>query len=451
MKWLIVLIVCSWQVLGSYCYTANYNISAIDDGELKAAPGLEGFGSTTSAGRGGRVLVITNLQDSGPGSARAALEAEGPRQVISNVAGAIRLTTPIYIKSHCSFYGQVAPGEGLTFLMDSPNKYEASIVVSKAADILVQYIRVRGIARGSYRNLTVLNGKRVVIDHCSFSWSTDQNLNSWFVNEDLTFSNNLSYEGLLVNSGVAKPTLFGYTDSRGISIHHNVFAHGIGRMPMVADMDLFSIEWNMIYNPGNWATQVTTQKKPQNTIRGNIRNNWYHRLQTLKPMGHEIQLRGTAGPIEAYLENNYLLNEDRETRLSRTSLGYKELTQAVAVAQVNAPPGVSVKTLPSQLLPHVGASLPKRDRNDLRVIGEIQNHRGRMIQALGGKGPKKQAFLPVETIIGNSLLDLNSIDAVPDSWKIRHGIEPGTDLTKQDSNGDGYSDWEDWRIEMFER
>src|SRR3954464_10083935 len=82
--------------------------------DIPAFPGAEGFGANTPGGRGGKVLFVTNLDDSGPGSLRAACEADGPRTVIFRVSGTIALKKPIIItRPFLTIAGQSAPGDGI--------------------------------------------------------------------------------------------------------------------------------------------------------------------------------------------------------------------------------------------------------------------------------------------------------------------------------------------------
>ena len=103
---------------------------------LPAFPGAEGAGSTTPGGRGGRVLFVTTLADSGPGSFRAACEAEGPRIVVFRVAGTIALKSPINVRHpYLTVAGQSAPGEGVC-LRD--NTFGIS-----THDVVVRFLRSR--------------------------------------------------------------------------------------------------------------------------------------------------------------------------------------------------------------------------------------------------------------------------------------------------------------------
>src|SRR6476620_2954723 len=103
---------------------------------IPSFPGAEGFGSRTPGGRGGRVIFVTNLDDAGPGSFRAAGEAEGPRIVIFRVSGLITLASPIVIKQpYVTIAGQTAPGDGICL--------RSYTFVIATHDVIVRYLRSR--------------------------------------------------------------------------------------------------------------------------------------------------------------------------------------------------------------------------------------------------------------------------------------------------------------------
>eukprot|EP01030_Chromulinospumella_sphaerica_P022735 gene22735-22729_t len=129
---------------------------------LPAFPGAEGHGRFSQGGRGGAVLFVTTLEDAGPGSLRAAVEAKGPRTVVFEVAGTIRLNSPLKISSgRVTIAGQTAPGEGIT-LADQP-------LIVAADDVVVRFLRVRlGGESGVQEDaVTVSRGSRIVLDHLS--------------------------------------------------------------------------------------------------------------------------------------------------------------------------------------------------------------------------------------------------------------------------------------------
>ena len=140
---------------------------------IPAFPGAEGGGMHTVGGRGGKVFVVTNLNDSGPGSLREACEAGGPRIVVFNVAGIIHLDRPIHIRApYITIAGQTAPGDGICVAGRS-TKIDTH-------DVVIRYMRFRrGITELADRD-DALGGDssigNIIIDHCSCSWGLDETL-----------------------------------------------------------------------------------------------------------------------------------------------------------------------------------------------------------------------------------------------------------------------------------
>ena len=148
---------------------------------LPAFPGAEGFGAYTVGGRGGRVLFVTNLADSGPGSLRAACEAEGPRIVLFRVSGLIELESAIRIRNpYITIAGQTAPGHGICL-----KNYGLSI---STHDVVVRYIRSRpgDLTKKEMDALSIVDARNVIIDHCSTSWSNDETLSVTGDGKDIT-------------------------------------------------------------------------------------------------------------------------------------------------------------------------------------------------------------------------------------------------------------------------
>lgn len=235
-----------------------------------AFPGAEGAGAFAAGGRGGRVLRVTNLNDSGPGSFRAACETGGPRIVEFDVAGYIDLRRPVVIRDpYISILGQTAPGQGVC-LRRAP-------LVIRTHDVIVRYIRSRlgdvdlGVGRddGDCLSIHLAKGVQtpdqwphdVIIDHCSFSWSIDEAMSVWnsrwnsegpgaplleritiqwcIISEPLRSAGHSKGEhstALLVGEGVGR-----------ISIHHNLFAHDWLRNPRVKG-GLAEVVNNVLYN-----------------------------------------------------------------------------------------------------------------------------------------------------------------------------------------------------------
>ncbi|MFW6107062.1 MAG: hypothetical protein ACOC8A_00075 [bacterium] len=226
---------------------------------LPIVPGAAGFGMETPAGSGRhldvpatRVLKVTNLKTEGPGSLRAALEAEGPRVVIFEVSGNIDFTpygTLSIRHPYVTVAGQTAPSPGITL--------KGCQLHVRAHDVLLQHVRIRvgdlrdpkqplrnkaGWTQWSERDCMKVGGDRVVVDHCSFSWATDENVQTR--GNDLTFRHCIFSEALHSakhhKGGHSRGLLImnqGPPDTRRegqhVAVLGNLFAHNKGRNPTV--------------------------------------------------------------------------------------------------------------------------------------------------------------------------------------------------------------------------
>ena len=138
-----------------------------------AFPGAEGAGRFAAGGRGGAVLRVTTLADSGPGSLRAAVEARGPRTILFDVAGTIRLASDLVIREpRITIAGQSAPGGGIALA-------DAALVV-RADDVVIRHLRVRrgDLSPGEGDAVWIESGRRIILDHVSASWSVDETLSA---------------------------------------------------------------------------------------------------------------------------------------------------------------------------------------------------------------------------------------------------------------------------------
>jgi len=136
-----------------------------------AFPGAEGFGRFAEGGRGGKVIKVTNLNDSGPGSLRAAVEADGPRIVVFDVGGVIRLKSDLKIANdHITIAGQTAPGYGVT-LRDAQFLIHANHVI-----VRYLHVRVGDVAGKEYDSISLGGGSDIILDHISSGWSIDESL-----------------------------------------------------------------------------------------------------------------------------------------------------------------------------------------------------------------------------------------------------------------------------------
>lgn len=221
-------------------------------GELPAFPGAEGFGRYTTGGRGGKVYHVTTIQDGDlEGTFRHAINQKGPRTIVFDVAGTIKLTRDLKIGyGDLTVAGQTAPGQGVCF---------ADYPVTIAADnVILRYLRFRvgNKSGGEPDGLGGMENKNVIIDHCSISWSVDECC-SVYGGENLTIQWCMVSESLR-KAGHEKGS-HGYGGNWGgakASYHHNLMAHHTSRVPRLGprpftqERELVDLRNNVFYN---WA------------------------------------------------------------------------------------------------------------------------------------------------------------------------------------------------------
>lgn len=332
-----------------------------------AFEGAEGCGKYSLGGRGGKKYVVTSLADDGSeGTLRHAVEAEGPRIVTFAVSGDIHLTAPLNIRNpYLTILGQTAPGKGIT-LRDHN-------VFITADHVIIRYMRMRlGTAAGVEADaLGARHCHHLMIDHCSISWSTDENA-SFYNLADATIQWCIISEAL--NSSVHHKGKHGYGGiwgGRNVSFHHNLFAHNNSRNPRFDHPKLYwendllhfrgTVEFvnNVVYNWGmkaiyggeeGWFNVVNNSFRPGPATRRN--GEWL-----------DISISETTSMIKGkfYIDGNEydgtVVEDDRsESERFVTSVTINEQSAGEAYKAV---------------LKHAGAS-HKRDAIDRRIIREVR-------------------------------------------------------------------------------
>ena len=232
---------------------------------IPSFPGAEGYGAISVGGRGGRVIEVTNLNNSGPGSLRAAIEAEGPRIVVFRVAGNIQLDGELRIwNSYLTIAGQTAPGSGITIKGYGDNALRIYNKDNNGVhDVVIRYLHLRhGQVDGSNDNLTIHGGHNIIIDHVSMSWSTDENVGVWSEMDrpriyNTTFQRSIMAEGLAGHSngmhvsGEKDYSLENPVEAwrriYDLTIHDNLFIHNTHRNPRVISAGTQVVN-NVVYN-----------------------------------------------------------------------------------------------------------------------------------------------------------------------------------------------------------
>lgn len=414
--------------------------------QVPAFPGAEGAGAMSLGGRGGRVLRVTNLNDSGPGSLRAAVEAPGPRIVVFDVGGTISLVKPLWIRNdQITIAGQTAPGGGIT-LRDRGLRIAAS-------DVVVRFIRSRlGDWGGADDDaFSVASGRRIILDHVSASWGTDETLSTspnWRNYRDLrdvTVQWSIISESLC-DSMPGKPrhcygSLVGQSGGAQTSYHHNLWASHGGRMPRPGNLrppsqdplgGILDFRSNVMYNWG--ARQAGYNGGPPAKITYNFVNNSYW----TGPDSRATLFFDERDPLAtAWFSGNSLdgtVLADQYSNVAGSQRPGYRLARPAAVAPVSTD---SASTAYEKVLRHAGASLA-RDAVDMRVVAGVRNRTGRLIESQRDVGG-----WPV-LAPGRPWLDSDG-DGMPDDWERSRRLNPRDPRDgSADADRDGYTNVEEW-------
>jgi pectate lyase len=415
---------------------------------VKAFPGAEGFGANTIGGRGGRVIEVTNLDDSGPGSLRAAVEANGPRIVVFRVGGTITLSERIRITNpYITIAGQTAPGGGIT-LRNDPEDIHVPLQID-THDVIIRYIRSRpGPSQRLADNLDALTLNatfNVILDHVSASWATDENIHIWYDSHDITIQWSIISEGLQYSTNTkgrhSKGLLIGSVGSRSISVHHNLFAHNRDRNPEVNTVGVVDVVNNVIYDYAGHAAFVedkyTNAKVPVNFVGNYIKRGVdsppdtyeliYFPAPTPPLFGASVFVKGNIGPHrpdEAYPEDAVVRPADR-----------------IYVTTVRHPAPLVTTTSAfiayDEVLSKAGVTIPVRDSVDQRIVNDVMNGTGTMLD-----DPSQVGGWP-RLDLGNPPQDSDH-DGMPDDWERTRELNPLMDDSAQDRDGDGYTNVEEY-------
>lgn len=412
---------------------------------LPAFPGAEGFGSDTPGGRGGRVILVTTLVDSGPGSFRAACEADGPRIVIFRVGGTIRLTKDLVVKNpYLTIAGQTAPGDGICL-----RDYTFGVATH---DVVVRYLRSRlgDESRRESDSLDILHGAHnVIFDHCSATWSVDECLSLSGDVANVTVQWCLIGESL--RQSVHQKGAHGYGSlSRAngpVSWHHNLWIHNDARNPRLGDnygkgptFPTFDVRNNVIYDYGAIASGLTQGRLRINYVANYVRPGPSSKAETPIHIGNKpVDSDITFFIRDNVLDGNDALTADNARFIDAYELEGKPQARTTATPFATAP----VHTLPARealdaVLASVGASRPGRDPVDARLIADVRNRSGRMIDSqkdVGGWPALRPGIAPADS----------DNDGLPDEWELKHGLNPKDPAdAAQDPDHDGYSNLEEY-------
>ena len=411
--------------------------------EIPAFPGAEGFGASTPGGRGGQVFLVTNLNDSGPGSLRAAVEAEGPRIVVFRVSGTIELESKLVIRNpYITIAGQSAPGDGICL-----KNYQMGI---KTHDVILRYMRFRpGDPSGA--DIDALEGRgcqNIIIDHCSASWSIDECV-SFYHNENVTIQWCLISESLYESHHVKGHHGFGgIWGGNNASFHHNLLAHHSSRNPRFARDDQ-NIDYrnNVIYNWG-YNSAYGGERATVNMVAN------YYKYGP----GTRERIRNRIVDIDDeegrwYIADNFVFDYPEITRDNWA--GGVQGDANPSLIRVREPfPAAPVTTQSAAdaselVLAKAGATSPKRDALDARIVEEVRTGTATYGGKWGGEGTG--IIDSQEEVVGWPRLASQppppdrDQDGMPDTWETRFQLDPDDNRdSSADKDGDGYTNIEEF-------
>lgn len=438
---------------------------------IPAFPGAWGGGMFTTGGRDGQIIEVTNLNDSGPGSFRAAIETHGPRIVIFRVAGIILLQSNIDIDNpNVTIAGQSAPGDGICLANHSLN--------INTENVILRHLRVRrGRPEGGQGSDNIGGNPigQIIVDHCSASWGMDENLSLYRYMKPLPDGNRLKLPvmNLTVQYCISSEALnaenhaFGGTwGGQDTTFHHNLFACNTGRNPSIGMGGEFDYRNNVIFN---WRHR--TMDGGDETSLMNVINNYYKpgpaTNDSMQSAIARVEERDMYSPGRRFEPGNWYPNMGKRPGkwyvAGNIVEGHPDVTQdnwkgmlsqsrgqVSALARVNTPfeawP-VNQETAMdafNTVLAKGGATLPRRDAVDQRVIEMVRT--GKVGPENGiVSDPQEVGGYPEYKFSSNDVPADRDHDGMPDAWETRYELNPGqADDGRLDSDDDGYTNVEEY-------
>ncbi len=450
---------------------------------IPAFPGAMGGGAYSFGGRGGRVIVVTSLADSGPGTLREACETGGARIVVFNVAGIIRLQSPVIVRApYITIAGQTAPGDGICVAGES--------FWINTHDVVIRHMRFRRGITDVGRRDDAIGGNpvgNIMIDHVSASWGLDENMSMYrhMYNDSTGKSKEekLPTVNITIQNSIFSEALDTWNHSFGSTLGgenctfiRNLWANNAGRNPSIGWNGIFNFVNNVLFNWVHRTVDGGDYKALYNII-----SNYYkpgpatpagtpvaHRL--LKP---ETGRSDLGKPVfgRAYVHGNIVENNDAVT-LDNWNGGVQTgfpgddtaLLQEIRCDEPFPMPAFAIYPAAeafSRVLDNAGATLPVRDPVDRRIIEQVRT--GKIVcpdeVSLEEVPYFKYRRLPADSYKKGIITDISQVggfpeyrgeprldsdlDGLPDNWETRYGLNPRDPSDALlDCSGDGYTNIE---------
>ena len=451
--------------------------------DIPAFPGAEGGGKFSFGGRGGKVFVVTNLNDEGEGSFRWACEQGGARIVVFNVAGLIQLKSPVIIRApYITIAGHTAPGDGVCIAGES--------VWINTHDVIIRYMRFRRGITNVGRRDDAIGGNpvgNIMIDHVSATWGGDENMSMYrhMYNDstgkaeeklgtvNITIQNSIFAESLDTWNHAFGSTLGG----ENCTFMRNLWANNTGRNPSIGWNGIFNFANNVIFNWVHRSIDGGDYRAQYNII-----NNYFKpgpATPKNEDVGHRI-LKPESGRSKlkylvfgrAYVNGNIMEGYDKITANNWDGGVQVEddpnTGKYTDYIKVNKPlPMPAVTIMPAKeayhyVLENAGATLPKRDPVDQRITEQVRTARIKYLENV--KLPEtqfKHRRLPIDSYKQGIITDISQVggypdykgtpykdsdnDGMPDEWETKKGLNPKNAADASlDKDKNGYSNIEDY-------
>jgi len=415
-----------WTIFFAVMVVRCLAIESEDSLKIPAFPGAEGFGKYVTGGRGGKVYIVSNLNDDGPGSLREAIGKKEPRIILFSVSGTIQLKSQLDIKNgDLTIAGQSAPGDGICV-----RDYSVRV---NADNVIIRYMRFRMGDKMKFQNDAIygMRHKNIIIDHCSMSWSTDE-CASFYDNENFTMQWCIIAESL--NVSIHEKGEHGYGGiwgGMGASFHHNLLADHNSRNPRFCGAryhqqparEIVDFRNNVIFN---WGINSSYAGERGNY---NMINNFY-KPGPATPKSKINRIVNPWSPFgKFYVSGNAMYGNPKVTTMNWN--GGVQFEKADETDSVFLGKPISVAPVATQsprdaydaVLQKAGANL-KRDAVDRRIVEEVNS----------GKAPygrDKNGIIDSQEDVGG-WPELKSVpaapdadhDGMPDAWERSHNLDP---------------------------
>ncbi len=458
--------------------------------EIPAFPGAEGGGMYSYGGRGGKVITVTSLEDDGPGTLREACETGGARIIVFNVAGIIKLKTPLIIRApYITIAGQTAPGDGICVAGET--------VWIDTHDVVIRHMRFRRGETFVGRRDDAIGGNpvgNIMLDHISATWGLDENMSIYrhmyspgadykdqkLPTVNITIQNSLFGEALDTYNHAFGSTLGG----ENCSFMRNMWASNAGRNPSIGWNGIFNFVNNVMFN---WVHRSIDGG--DYTAKYNIINNYY-KPGPLTPLDQPVSyriLKPEAGRSKldtmvygrAYVKGNIVHKNPKITKNNWDGgvqiegkdgelMDFEEAKPYFDYMNSNRPfPMPHMGTIMSAdetydyVIKNVGATLPIRDMVDERIVRTVKTGQPEYVEGLDPESfyHFKHRRLPRDSYKKGIITDIAQVggypdykgkpykdsdgDGMPDAYEKKHGFDPkDASDANEDSNNDGYTNIE---------